>query len=168
VLLAALGALGVLRLAELAYARWTAAGLLRRGGRLVRDDGMGLIVAVHALFFAACLAEGIVLQRVRLGWWTWAGAAAFAAGTLLRYASMAALGPRWSTRVWVVPGEAPVRSGPYRFLRHPIYLGVALELAGLPLAFGLWGTLLAVGILHLAALARRIRREEAAWAGQKG
>ena len=159
----ALAALGLLRAAELLYAARTAAGLRRRGGRLVRDDGMGLIVAVHVLAFAACIAEGLLLRRAALGWWTWLGASMFAAGTLLRYWSMAALGPRWSTRVWVVPGEVPVRTGPYRFLRHPIYLGVALELAGLPIAFGLWWTLAGVGALHAVALARRIRREEAAW-----
>jgi methyltransferase len=75
---------------------------------------------------------------------------------------MRTLGPRWSTRVFVT-GEAPVADGPYRALRHPIYLGVSLELAGFALAFGLWASMLAVSLLNLAALHRRIRIEERAW-----
>jgi methyltransferase len=75
---------------------------------------------------------------------------------------MQALGWRWSTRVWVLPDAPLVTSGPYRFFRHPIYLGVSLELAGLPVAFGLWRTALAVGALNAVAVLVRIRFEERA------
>jgi len=55
-----------------------------------------------------------------------------------------------------------VTRGPYRFLRHPIYAGVLLELAGFPLMFGLWGTLVGIALLHPFAVLRRIRLEEQA------
>jgi methyltransferase len=156
--------LGGQRVGELLYARRTARGLEKRGARAVRPDGYAAIVAVHVLFFAGCVAEWVWGRWSGLGPWTWAGAALFLAGEALRYSSMAALGGRWSTRVYALEGQPLVRRGPYRFLRHPIYLGVALELAGLTLAFGLWGTLVAVSVLNLLALRRRIRIEESALA----
>ena len=72
------------------------------------------------------------------------------------------LGGRWTTRIIVVPGRAPVRRGPYRFLRHPNYLIVALEIAVLPLAFGAWGLALVFSVLNAAVLAVRIRAENEA------
>lgn len=161
-LLAAVAVLGAQRVGELLYARRTAARLEARGARLVRGDGYGAIVGVHVAFFAACLAEGLLAPWTGFGWWSIVGLALFATGQALRYGSMAALKWRWNTRVYVLPAAPLVAAGPYRFLRHPIYLGVLLELAGFPLLFGLWGTLLGIGLLHPFALLRRIRLEERA------
>jgi methyltransferase len=55
-----------------------------------------------------------------------------------------------------------VRRGPYRFLRHPNYLAVVVELIAAPLLFGAWRTAIAISALDLVALAIRIRAEEAA------
>jgi methyltransferase len=57
-----------------------------------------------------------------------------------------------------------VKRGPFRLIPHPNYTVVALEMPVLPLAFGLWGTAIAFGLLNLAMLAWRIRAEEAALA----
>ena len=59
-----------------------------------------------------------------------------------------------------VPGEPAVRRGPYRFMRHPNYLAVAIELAAAPLLFGAWRTALGASLANLAALAVRIPAEE--------
>lgn len=158
---AVLAAVGVQRIAELAYAKFTARKLLAAGARFVREDGMGLIVATHALWFVAGFAESRMFGE-QFGWWTPIGLAAFAAGSGLRYWSMTNLGWRWNTRVFVLPQAPLVASGPYRFLRHPIYVGVSLELAGLPAAFGLWRTSLALTALNGFAVLRRIRLEERA------
>lgn len=50
---------------------------------------------------------------------------------------IASLGVRWTTRIIVPAGQAPVRRGPYRIMRHANYAVVAAEIAVLPLAFGL-------------------------------
>ena len=71
-------------------------------------------------------------------------------------------GATLTTRVFVVPGETLVRRGPYRFVSHPNYVVVALEIFVLPLAFGLWAVALAFGIANLALLAWRIRVENQA------
>ena len=80
----------------------------------------------------------------------------------LRYWAVASLGERWTTRVLVVPGARTVARGPYRFLRHPNYLVVALEIPLLPLAFGAWQLAAVFGLLNLALLGWRIRVEDSA------
>ncbi len=83
------------------------------------------------------------------------------AGTMaLRYWAITSLGDRWTTRVFVVPGEAPVAKGPYRWLRHPNYLAVITEVAVLPLVHGAWWTALAFSIGNALVLRTRIRVEE--------
>jgi methyltransferase len=163
VLLAAMVAgLAALRLFELVVARRHLAALVAKGGVLPENDAYAPIVAVHVAFFVGLVAEGLVFEGARFGWWTVPGFAVFAAGLALRYWAISTLGPRWTTRVVVVPGETLVAAGPYRRFRHPNYLGVALELAGLPLAFGLWNTALLVGLANLIAIKRRVEVEESA------
>jgi methyltransferase len=80
---------------------------------------------------------------------------------------LASLGTRWTTRIIVVPGAPLVRSGPYRFFRHPNYLIVAGEILVLPLAFDL--PLFAVLFSGLNALVLwvRMQAEDAALRGAR-
>jgi methyltransferase len=75
---------------------------------------------------------------------------------------IAALGPRWTTRIIVLPDAPLVKRGPYRFVDHPNYLVVVGEIAVLPLVFGLWQVALAFTILNGAALRVRIQTENRA------
>jgi methyltransferase len=72
------------------------------------------------------------------------------------------LGPRWTTRIIVVPGERLVTRGPYRFVSHPNYVVVAAEIALLPLVFGLWQIAALFTLLNAAVLAVRISAENRA------
>jgi methyltransferase len=81
---------------------------------------------------------------------------------------IASLGRRWTTRVIVLPGSGPVGRGPYRWLKHPNYLVVALEIAVVPLALGLPWVALIFSLANAALLFYRIRveNEALAWAAQ--
>ncbi|MFA5944548.1 MAG: isoprenylcysteine carboxylmethyltransferase family protein [Candidatus Thermoplasmatota archaeon] len=157
-------ALGAQRLAEMATAARNVRRLLASGARLVSDDGYALLVTTHSLFFVAAIAEAWYAPWAGVGAWTTPGLALFVIGELLRGWSMMALGGRWTTRIVVLPAAPLIAGGPYRFVRHPIYVGVTLMLLGFPLAFGLWGTLVGIGLLNAVALTRRIRREDRALA----
>ena len=63
---------------------------------------------------------------------------------------MLTLGRYWTTRIIHLPGAPLVRSGPYRFLRHPNYVVVCGEIAVLPLVFGQWQIALVFSILNAA------------------
>lgn len=158
------GALVAQRLVEVAVARRNTRRLVEQGASVVGQDGYAALFATHALFFAATAAEAIASPWAGVGWWSSIGLLAFLAGELLRGWSMLALGPRWTTRVVVLPSAPLVTRGPYRFLRHPIYVGVSLLLVGFCVAFALWLSLAAVAALQAIALAIRIRREESALA----
>lgn len=83
---------------------------------------------------------------------------------MLRYWAILTLGDRWTAKVFVVPGESPVAGGPYRFLRHPNYLAVILEVAAFPLVHSAWITALVVSVGNALVLRTRIRVEEEALA----
>ena len=86
------------------------------------------------------------------------------ASQALRWWCIATLGRRWNTRVIVVPGLAPVRSGPYRLLSHPNYVAVVVEGLALPLVHAAWITALVFTVLNAALLTVRIRSENQALA----
>ena len=160
-LAAFLAVLAVQRAGELVHARRNERRLRARGGREHAAGHFPLLVLVHVLFPLALVAEVLVLgARPGPLWPLWLSAWLAAQG--LRYWAVATLGDRWSVRIWTVPGEPPVARGPYRFLRHPNYLAVGLELVAAPLMFGAWRTALAIGALDAVALWIRIRAEERA------
>lgn len=148
------------RLAELLLSRRNAQRVRARGAREYGAGHFPLIVAVHVLFFV-CLAAEVVFLGARPGalWPLWLSLWLAAQG--LRYAAIHALGDRWNVRILVVPGEAPVRSGPYRFLRHPNYVAVVVELIAASMLFGAWRTAIAITLLNAIALRIRIRAEDA-------
>jgi methyltransferase len=88
--------------------------------------------------------------------------AAFLALQPLRYWVIATLGDRWTTRVFVIPGASIIRTGPYRFFSHPNYLIVILEVALLPLAFGLIWAAVVFSVLNIVLLGWRVRIEQEA------
>lgn len=162
-----LAAVALERLLELRVSRRNARRLLAAGGVEAGRGHYPAMVAFHAALLAACAAEPALLPGA------WPPAVALPAAALvllaqgLRWWAAAALGGRWTTRVVVLPGAAPVRAGPYRWLRHPNYLAVAVEVAALPLACGAWRTALLGTAANALLLAVRIRAEEralgAAW-----
>jgi methyltransferase len=157
-----LAGLGLERLLELVRSRRNAQRMLQRGGIEVGRSHYPAMVAVHGLFFPACALEVLLLRRpfrvasglVALG--------ATALAQALRYWAIGTLKDRWCTRIVFVPGEAPVVSGPYRYLRHPNYVAVAMELFAVPLIHGAWLSALVFSLSNAVLMAIRIPREEKA------
>jgi methyltransferase len=141
----------------------------RRNARIARGRGaveagaahFPFMAALHALFLPACAAEALLLHFS----FHWMAACLAIAAQGLRWWAIATLGWRWNVRVLVVPGSEPVRSGPYRFMRHPNYLAVAVEMLCVPLAGGAWICAAVFSALNLAMLAVRIPAEEHALYG---
>jgi methyltransferase len=157
-----IAAVAVERLVELALSRRHERALRARGAV---ESGAGhypVMVAVHAALLAGAPAEVILLDRPFLPGLGWPMLALVAATMALRYRVVATLGERWTTRVLVLPAVPLVARGPYRFLSHPNYLAVAVEVLALPLVHTAWLTALVCGTANLAVLALRIRVENAA------
>ena len=163
----AIGLLALERLAELVVARRNAAWSFARGGLEVGAGHYPLMVLLHSGFLLAAPAEVLFLDRPAPAAWPLLLALALLCQGL-RWWCITTLGPRWNTRVIIVPGLAPITHGPYRHLRHPNYLAVVTELLVVPLLHGAWLTALVFSALNAALLAHRIRVEEAALATLPG
>lgn len=145
------------RLFELFLSRRHTKVLLADGAYEVGRGHYPFMVGVHVLWLAALwvllLSGDAVFGPVPAGLYVLVQA--------LRFWTMATLGGLWTTRIIVVPQVPLVRSGPYRFLRHPNYVVVVLEIALLPLALGSWPLALGFTAANAFALFLRIRAEEA-------
>ena len=129
-----------------------------------KDDVFPLMQLAYPAAFLAMAFEAWA-RRARPNTVFIAGTVVFALAKTIKYWAIATLGERWTFRVLVPPDSTRIASGPYRFMRHPNYLGVMGELAGMALMAQapIAGTLSIVifGIL----IAGRIRVEERALAG---
>ena len=143
----------VQRLGELILARRNTRRLLARGAI---ESGAGhypYIVLFHAAWLSGLW--WLAWDRPAILWLL----AVFIGLQAGRVWIIAALGERWTTRIITLPGEPLIRRGPYRFLSHPNYVVVALEILILPLTFGLVGFALIFGALNAAMMWVRIRAE---------
>jgi methyltransferase len=150
------------RLLEVAYARSNEKRMKKLGAVEAGAEHYKWIVLLHVLFFASLFAEVVVLGgKEWRGWLVFL--TVFLIAQVLRVWALASLGRFWNTKILVLPGADKVKSGPYRWIPHPNYVVVALELAALPLIFGAWRTALVFSIANaLLLLFVRIPAEEEA------
>jgi methyltransferase len=139
--------------AELVLARRNTKALMAQGAIEIAASHYPLLVVLHASWLITLWVFGhdqpvstiallayLVLQALRV--WV-----------------MATLGPRWTTRIIVLPNAPLVTSGPYRYLRHPNYAVVIGEIAVLPLTLQLPAIAVLFSILNAFVLFIRIRAE---------
>jgi len=123
------------------------------------DDVYRWMQIVYPATFLSMAAEAAI-RRVEVDQVFAAGIVVFLLGKAMKYWAIATLGPRWTFRVLVPPSSMLVTDGPYRYIRHPNYVGVVGEIAGLALVAraAISGPLSIVSFAVLIAL--RIRVEE--------
>jgi protein-S-isoprenylcysteine O-methyltransferase Ste14 len=125
-----------------------ACGFNLRGGANEVKQQRWMVWGTAAFFFLyiACCA---LCRKIHFGdldgeWWRIAGLFLFISGYAVRIWAIAALGKFHSGFVTIQPEHEIVRIGPYKWLRHPSYLGGFIALAGIPFIFGCWFPLLAL------------------------
>lgn len=156
-------AVGFERIAELVVSARNARWSFARGGIESGRGHFPAMVALHTGFLAACVVEVAIADRPFLPWLGWPMLALALGSQALRWWCIGALGPRWNTRVIVVPGLPLVTRGPYRWLRHPNYVAVVVEGFALPLVHTAWVTAVAFTVLNaVLLLGFRIPAEERA------
>ncbi len=155
-------AVGLERLAELVVSRRNAAWSAARGGV---ESGRGhypAMVVLHTALLVGVLVEVLAADRPFLPWLGWPALALVLASQGLRWWCITTLGPRWNTRVIVVPGLPLVSAGPYRWFSHPNYVAVVVEGVALPLVHTAWVTAVGFTVLNAALLTVRLRVERRA------
>jgi methyltransferase len=153
---------GLERLAELVVSNRNAAWSLAHGGRETGRGHYPVMVVLHTGLLVGALVEAWVRRPDVPAVLAWSMLALVLASQGLRWWCIATLGRRWNTRVIVVPGLAPVRSGPYRLFSHPNYVAVVVEGVALPMVHAAWLTALVFTLANAVLLTVRIRVENAA------
>jgi methyltransferase len=155
-------AVGAERLVELVVSRRHTAWSIAQGGKEFGRGHYPAMVTMHTLLLVACIVEVWALKRPFLPWLGWPMFAVVVLSTVLRWWCVSTLGQRWNPRLIVIPGAPLVRSGPYRWLRHPNYTAVVAEVTALPLIHSAWLTAIVFTAANAAVLSVRIRTENQA------
>ncbi len=150
------------RLTELVIARRNTRALLAQGGVEIGRSQYPFFIALHTIWLLAMLFA--IPPDAPVDWYWLILFLLLQAG---RVWVIASLGRFWTTRIITLPHAPLIKRGPYRFLRHPNYLVVALEIPVLPLTFGAWQIAAIFGVLDLALLAWRIGVEDKALAARR-
>lgn len=139
------------RLSELAVSRRNYRWALQQGGREYGAQHYWLFVVLHTLWIVAFNLEWLLLKPAMPKIWPYLLIIILVA-QLLRYWVITTLGRRWNTRIVVINRLPLVRTGPFRFFKHPNYLAVVLEIAAIPAFIGAWYTAIIFSIVNGALL----------------
>ena len=153
--------LAVQRLLELRHAKKNEALVRAEGGVEYDEGGYKHIVYMHICFFISLILEKFLLDRgfnsLSLLFFI-----IFIVTQFLRYWAITSLGKYWNTKIIVVPNAQLIIKGPYKYLKHPNYLAVIIEIAVIPLIFSCYITCIIFTTANIIILSRRIKIEERA------
>jgi methyltransferase len=136
---------------------------LKRGGLEAHGDVYKLMRVAYPAVLAAMIGEATIVGR-SVPRTMLAGMVVFGIAKALKWWAIVTLGPAWTFRVIVVPGDRMIASGPYKYLRHPNYAAVVGELAGVALMTGSAVSGALAIVLFGMLLRRRITVEDGALA----
>jgi methyltransferase len=154
----------VQRLSELVLARSNYRWAMQHGGREVGKDHYWLFIVLHGGWLVSFLMESHLRETSSPSIWPLL-LAMIALAQILRYWAIRTLGKQWNTRIVVFERISTIRSGPYRYLKHPNYVAVALELFAIPALLGAWYSAIFFSAVNAALLLGiRIPAEEQALA----
>ena len=155
-------AVAVERLVELVVSKRNLVWARSRGGREYGFGHYPFMVFLHTGLLVACVIEASHRSFIpALGWPMFA---LVLLAQTLRWWCITTLGPRWNTRIVVVPGLPLVDRGPYRWMRHPNYVAVVIEGIALPMVHTAWITAVVFTVVNAGLLRVRISAENAALA----
>ncbi len=162
------GAVGAGRLIEMVLSRRHQRALAQQGAPLLPERAFLAMVALHTGVIAGAAIEVVALHRPFVPALGLPALIALGLANLLRWWVIATLGVHWNVRVVRSTELGIVTGGPYRYIRHPNYVAVFVELAALPLVHGAVITALAGALLHVLVLGRRIALEESVLMADEG
>jgi methyltransferase len=154
-----IGATGVMRLVEVIV---SARRMAERRDAVVAEAWLfPVMVVLHVGVIVLPVAEVVLLERALYPWLAVGAGMVLFGATGLRVWTLRSIGRAWNVRVVKPEPDAVSTRGPYRWIRHPNYLVVILELAALPLLHTAWLSALVLGAVNGVVLLHRIRTEEA-------
>lgn len=151
----------VQRLLELVIAKRNEKNMRAKGAYEVGASHYPFMILLHVSFFISLLIEVTTFNLIPSPLFL-VFLIMFLCVQGLRVWCLTSLGSFWNTKIIVLPGAHVVTKGPYKYLRHPNYLVVSMEIALLPLMFEAYFTAICFTILNAIILSIRIPTEERA------
>jgi methyltransferase len=155
-----LACVGLERMVELQVSRRHQHELANSGARKHRDPQYRWMIALHTGVLIGAAVEVLLLRRPFIPWLAFPSVVLFALATLLRWWVIRTLGVHWNTEVVDSAPLGVITDGPFRWIRHPNYLGVFVELIALPLIHAAWITAIFAAVGNTFVLRNRLSVEE--------
>ena len=150
----------LLRLYELQISHRHQCEMLAHGAAKVPDPRFRWMVLLHAgVLFGAGL-EVVFLRRPFYPLFAAVCFAVFLAANVVRWWVIRTLGEHWNVQVMNSTGMGVIITGPFRYVRHPNYAAVFLEMLALPLIHCAWITAFVGSAAHVVVLSQRLATEE--------
>ncbi|MGG1675205.1 isoprenylcysteine carboxyl methyltransferase family protein [Neobacillus sp. NRS-1170] len=147
------------RIVELLVAKNNESWMMQRGAIEFGEGHYRFMVLMHSLFFISLLLEKLLFNRGLSIVWPLI-LIIFVLAQLFRIWVIASLGRFWNTKIIVLPDAPAIRKGPYRYMKHPNYFVVTIELLVIPSLFSAYLTAFLFMIINAIMLDIRIREEE--------
>lgn len=151
---------GIERLAEVAISRHNQSKMKAQGVQKVREPHYPWLVLFHAVILVAAGAEVLFLHRPLIPALAISMLALFILSNLIRYWVIYLLAGLWNIQIMDSGRVGIVTSGPYRWVRHPNYVGVVLEIFSLPMIHTAWITAVVGTLGYFEILRRRLKIED--------
>jgi methyltransferase len=158
--LALLLAVAALRIFELRISKRHQQRMTSRGAAKVKDPYFRWMAMFHTLVLIGAAAEVVFLRRPLLPALAAPMVVLFLTANLVRWWVIRTLGEHWNVQVVDSTKLGFVASGPFRYVRHPNYAAVFVEMIALPLIHAAWITALAGAVAHIIVLSLRLSVED--------
>ena len=153
-------AVALLRIFELRVSRRNQQKLLAQGASKVEKPPFRWVVLVHTAVLICAALEVVFLRRPFIPLLAAIMFVVFIASNLVRLWVVRTMGQHWNVQVMNSTSLGVIVSGPFRFVRHPNYAAVFVEMFSLPLIHTAWVTALIGCLGYAAAISQRISVEE--------
>jgi methyltransferase len=151
---------------EILFETWISArnsrALLQRGAVEIAPRLLPIMALLYVVMYFGSLAESLWVPRELSISWILVFGLLYVFAKLLKFWAITSLGPYWTMRVLILPESSVVTTGPYRWIRHPNYVAVLMEIAATTLIGKSFLTFVVVIVLFSVTLVFRIQQEEAA------
>ncbi len=146
----------LLRLGELLLSKRNEQWLLQHGAVEYGQKHYHYIVIMHTLFFISLIIEYIFTST---GYYNISLLILYFLLLVFKGWVIFSLGKFWNTKIFRIPSYPLINKGPYKYIKHPNYIVVIVEIILIPLIFNLYITMIIFSILNAIALYVRIRKE---------
>ncbi|MBS4217357.1 hypothetical protein KHA96_03405 [Bacillus sp. FJAT-49711] len=149
------------RLIELKIAKKNEKWMLEHGAKEYGQDHYRFMVLMHIGFFLSLILEYVMRKPALSTFWP-TFLFIFIIVQIARIWVILTLGKYWNTKIIVLPGIKVVKKGPFKYVKHPNYIIVTIELFVIPLMFNCYITAILFLIMNQIILRVRIPIEEKA------